>query len=110
MPNSDHTTKGPHDLGGEPGGPVDRAEHVLNFWEWRIDAMVRLLLEKGVIVDFAELRRGVEDLGPTVYDDLTYYERWAASVATLVTEKGVISREELEARITALQARAENRA
>ena len=106
MSRSDPATKGPHDLGGEAAGPVDRAEHVLTFWEWRVDAMVRLLLEKGVLVDFAELRRAIEDLGPQAYDDLTYYERWAMSVATLVAEKGVVSRDELDARIAKLQAQA----
>ena len=96
--------RGPHDLGGQDGGPVDRSEHNLSFWEWRVDAMVRLLFQAGVLVDFAELRRAIEDLGPGAYSELSYYERWAAAVATLVVEKGVISQEELDARIAALKA------
>jgi len=95
----------PHDLGGLPGGPVDRSEHPLNFWEWRVDAMVRLLFQAGVLNDFAELRRAIEDLGPKVYEELSYYERWAAAVATLVVEKGVVGQDELEARIAAVKAR-----
>ena len=95
---------GPHDMGGLPGGAIDHGEHVLTFWEWRVDAMVRLLFKAGLLVDFAELRRAIETLGPEVYDDLNYYERWTAAVATLLVEKGVISREELDARVAALKA------
>ena len=98
--------RGPHDMGGQEAGPVDRSEHANSFWEWRVDAMVRLLFEAGVLVDFAELRRAIEDLGPEAYDELSYYERWAAAVATLAVEKGVIGQDELDARIAALQAAA----
>ena len=53
---------GPHDLGGQDGGPIDLAEHDTAHWEWQIDAMVRLALKKGLISDFAELRDGIEQL------------------------------------------------
>lgn len=95
----------PHDLGGLPAGRVDQSEHQLNFWEWRVDAMVRLLFARGLLIDFAELRRAIEDLTPDAYNDLTYYERWTASVATLLVEKGVITQDELDRRIAAIQAR-----
>ncbi|MGF1609664.1 MAG: nitrile hydratase [Kiloniellales bacterium] len=99
------TPRKPHDLGGLPAGPIDRSEHVLNFWEWRVDALVRLLFAKGLLVDFAELRRAIEDLAPDAYDRLTYYERWAGAVATLLVEKGVLSQAELDQRIAAIKAR-----
>lgn len=67
---------GPHDVGGQPGGPMDLAEHDNAYWEWQIDAMVRLALAKGLITNFAELRYGIERLAPADYDDLSYYERW----------------------------------
>lgn len=95
----------PHDLGGLPAGPVDRNEHVLNFWEWRVDALVRLLFAKGHLTDFAELRRAVEDMGHDVYNRLSYYERWAGSVATLMVEKGVLSQAEIDRRIAEIKAR-----
>ena len=47
---------GPHDVGGLPDGPVDRHEHELSHWEWRVDAMVRLLFQTGTLSDFAEPR------------------------------------------------------
>ncbi len=96
----------PHDLGGLPGGPIDQREHVLNFWEWRVDALIRLLFAKGLVADFAEIRRAIEDLEPDVYARLSYYERWAASAATLLVEKGVVTQDEIDARIAALKARA----
>ncbi len=95
----------PHDLGGLAGGPVDQHEHVLNFWEWRVDALIRLLFAKGLVHDFAEIRRAIEDLRPDVYDTLSYYERWAASAATLLVEKGVLTEDEIAARIAAIKAR-----
>ena len=95
----------PHDLGGLPAGPVDRNEHVLNFWEWRVDALVRLLFAKGHLNDFAELRRAIEDMGHDVYDRLSYYERWAGSVATLMVEKGILSQAEIDQRIEEIRAR-----
>lgn len=98
--------RGPHDLGGQEGGPVDRHEHAVTFWEWRVDAMVRLLFQAEVLVDFAELRRAIEDLGPEAYSGLSYYERWAAAVAALLVEKGVVSQEELDSRIAQLKAEA----
>ena len=38
---------GPHDIGGQEGGPIDLSEHDTAHWEWQIDAMVRLALGKG---------------------------------------------------------------
>jgi len=94
-----------HDVGGQPAGPIERSEHELDFWEWRVDAMVRLLFRAGVLHDFAELRRAIEDLAPDVYAELSYYERWAAAAAVLCVEKGVVTRDELDARVEAVRAR-----
>lgn len=105
MSEASPSARKPHDLGGLPGGPIDRDEHVLNFWEWRVDALVRLLFAKGLLNDFAELRRAIEDMHPDAYSTLSYYERWAGSVATLMVEKGVLTREEIERRIADLEAR-----
>ena len=96
---------GPHDIGGLDEGPIDRAEHELTFWEWRVDAMVRLLFKAGVLTDFAELRRAIENLGPHAYDALSYYERWTAAVADLLAEKGVVTKDELAARMVDVRRR-----
>ena len=98
---------GPHDIGGLPEGPIDRDEHELTHWEWQADAMVRLLFQAGVFVDFAELRRAVENLGPHAYDGLSYYERWTAACADLLIEKGIVTRAELDQRMAAVRRRAQ---
>ena len=41
---------GPHDLGGQEGGPIDLSEHDVAHWEWQIDAMVRLALREEITV------------------------------------------------------------
>lgn len=96
---------GPHDIGGLDAGPVDLSEHDTAYWEWQIDAMIRLAMSKGLFTDFAELRDGIERLDPRDYDRLTYYERWAKSLAYTLLEKGVVTREQLDARVDAIRRR-----
>lgn len=94
---------GPHDLGGTQAAAVDRAEHDLAYWERMVDAMVRLLLQKGIYADTAQLREGIEALGPEVYGELSYYERWAASAARKCLLEGIVERDELEARMAEIE-------
>lgn len=96
---------GPHDLGGQEGGPIDLAEHDTAHWEWQIDAMVRLALKKGLISDFAELRDGIEQLTPEDYERFSYYERWAKSLAYALVARGVIGEAQLAAKVEAVKAR-----
>lgn len=85
-----------HDMGGEPAGQVDLEEHEHAPWEKRVDALVRLMSDdKRRVITVDEMRRGIEDLGPGVYDELSYYERWIASLTENLLAKGVITVEEL---------------
>lgn len=93
-----------HDMGGEPGGPIELQEHDLAPWEKRVDAVLRLLLAKGVLT-LDELRRGIEELGPGAYDELSYFERWISSISNLLVEKGVLRVQELGDAIEAVQRR-----
>ena len=52
--------------------------------------------KKGLISDFAELRDGIERLTPEDYDNLTYYERWAKSLAWTLVDKGIVSQKALD--------------
>ena len=98
--------RGVHDLGGLPGGAIDRTEHEPTFWEQRVDALLMLLADKKRgLMDTAELRRGIESLGPEAYSDLSYYERWAASIATIMVDRGVLTRDEIDRRIEEIRAR-----
>lgn len=96
---------GPHDVGGQRAGPVDRQEHDTAYWEWQIDAMIRLALSSGLFTDFAELRDGIERLDPDDYERLSYYERWAKSLAYTLLDKGVFTTGQLEERVAAIRAR-----
>jgi hypothetical protein len=93
-----------HDMGGEPAGPVDRHEHDQAPWEKKVDAILRLLLARRILT-LDELRRGVEELGPGAYDELSYYERWIASISNLLLEKGILQVHELGVAKAAAQQR-----
>ena len=99
-------SNGPHDLGGQPAGPVVPTEHDPAFWEKRVDAM-RMLLARGdnPIFGTDENRRAIESLGEDAYHRLSYYERWISSVATILIEKGVLTQDEIDARIEEVAAR-----
>ena len=98
---------GPHDIGGLAAGEVDRSEHDTAWWEWQIDAMIRLAMKKGLFTDFAELRDGIERLDPDDYAALSYYERWAKSLAFTLVDKGILSQADIDARVEAIRERQE---
>jgi len=92
-----------HDMGGLPAGPVETGERDYAVWEKKVDAILRLLVAKQVMtVD--ELRRGIEEIGPGAYDELSYYERWITSISNNLLEKGVLEVEELGRRIAEVEA------
>ena len=93
-----------HDMGGLPAGPVERGEHDYAPWQKKVDAILRLLAAKEVIT-LDELRRGIEELGPGAYDELTYYERWLTSITNNLLEKRVVSVAELGEAIEAAHRR-----
>ena len=96
---------GPHDIGGQMAGPIDLSEHDIAHWEWQIDAMVRLAHARGLISDFAELRDGIEQLSSDDYDRLSYYERWAKSLAYTLLSRGVITEQGLNDKVAEIRAR-----
>lgn len=108
MTSQDDRFHSHHDMGGEPAGEVRPSEHDYALWEKRVDALMVLLsgADKRVItVD--ELRRGIESIGPDAYDRMSYYERWITSITGLLVEKGVLGKDEIEARVARLKASGE---
>ncbi|MCY4311276.1 MAG: nitrile hydratase subunit beta [Rhodospirillaceae bacterium] len=94
-----------HDMGGLDKGPVTLAEHEIEPWEKRIEAIMRLCsMREDPILTVDELRRGIEELPAELYDMLTYYERWIMSLTNILVEKGVVNRTELEERVRELEA------
>jgi len=96
--------RGSHDLGGLPAGPVDTAPHDPTFWEKQIDAMNMLLAQKG-LRRTDENRRYVEMLGQDAYDRLTYYERWTAALARQLIDKGVLTQDEVDAKVAEIRSK-----
>jgi hypothetical protein len=96
--------RGSHDLGGLPAGPVDTEPHSPTFWEKQIDAMNMLLAQKG-LRRTDENRRYVEMLGKDAYDRLTYYERWTAALARQLIDKGVLTQDEVDAKVAEIRAK-----
>src|SRR5215470_5195976 len=87
-----------HDRGGWPdAGPINKAEHDLTMWEKRTDALLVLLSSPPKhLIRVDELRRAIESLPPEAYEKMSYYERWISSIETLLIEKGVLTKEEID--------------
>ena len=95
-----------HDMGGLEAGSVDRTEHDYAPWEKRVDAILRLLTDKQRrVMTVDELRRNIEELGPGAYDEMSYYQRWMASIGNNLLEKGVIGVDELGRKMAEVEAR-----
>lgn len=91
--------RGHHDIGGLPGaGAIDQTEHQLSDWEILADAMNQALGAKG-IRRTDELRRVREEMDAAAYRGMSYYERWIASMETILIEKKIITREEIDLKL-----------
>lgn len=92
---------GIHDIGGMHGlGPIEPEENEPVFhedWERRVFGMTLATLALGQY-HLDEFRHSIERMDPARYLSSSYYEHWLVSLETLFTEKGIITREELEAR------------
>jgi hypothetical protein len=98
--------RGHHDMGGLPGGPVERVEHDHALWEKRVDALMQLLSSpKRQLLRVDELRRNIEALPPDAYDEMSYYERWISAIANTLLQRGVITTDELGRKMAEVVAR-----
>jgi hypothetical protein len=93
-----------HDLGGSPGGPIDKSQHETEDWERLADAINMALGMKGLQTT-DEHRRAIESLSPEQYTKLSYYERWITATEMLLIEKGVLTREEINERSAEIERR-----
>jgi hypothetical protein len=98
--------RGHHDMGGEPAGRVEPIEHEYAPWEKRVDAMLVLLgAPERQLMRTDELRRNIEALGPDAYESMSYYERWIASIAATMVQRGVFTTDELGRKLAEIEAR-----
>ena len=92
---------GIHDMGGRQGFGVvrySRDAHAFHAdWEVRVNSLYALAVRLGIF-NMDEYRHAIERMEPRHYLAASYYERSLTSLATLLVEKGVVSREELERR------------
>jgi hypothetical protein len=97
--------RGHHDIGGLPGGgPIDQSEHQLSDWEILADAVNQALGAKG-IKRTDEMRRAREEMDSAVYRKMSYYERWIASIEAILIEKRILTKEEIDRKLTEFEAR-----
>jgi nitrile hydratase subunit beta len=92
---------GVHDLGGmEDFGPVvvEPAEPVFHAsWEGRVFGIGGILTMRG-LANTNTVRHAIERMDPAHYLASPYFEHWLTAFASLLVERGVLTREELEAR------------
>lgn len=94
-----------HDMGGDAdAGAIDRTGHTMDDWEVLADALNQVLGVKGIKCT-DETRRAREDMDSEAYLSLSYYERWIASLETILVEKGVVTREEVDRKVAELEDR-----
>jgi Nitrile hydratase beta subunit len=96
-------SKGPHDIGGEPAGPIDTVDHGMSFWEKQANALRNTLTSRKV-VRLDELRRAAEDLGERYYQ-LAYFERTTEALRRVLLEHGFFTEDELAAKIAEVRRR-----
>jgi nitrile hydratase beta subunit len=93
---------GIHDLGGMAGFgeiEVEPNEPVFHHpWEALAYALNALGIVRLGSYNIDEYRHSIERMEPAHYLAASYYERVLTGVATLLVEKGVVTRDELEAR------------
>jgi hypothetical protein len=46
------------------------------------------------------MRRAREEMDSELYRDLSYYERWIASIETILIEKKILTKDEIDRRLT----------
>ena len=92
-----------HDMGGLPAGPIDPSHHVEADWHKMATALNMVLgPNKRGLMRVDERRRCTEDLGD--YLDLGYFDRGVLAGANLLIEKGVLTRDEIDGRMTEIKA------
>jgi hypothetical protein len=97
--------RGHHDIGGLPGaGPIDQSQHELSDWEILADAVNQALGARG-IKHTDEMRRAREEMDSAAYRDMNYYERWIASIETILIEKKILTKEEIDRRLAEFESK-----
>ena len=97
---------GVHDMGGMHGfGPIEPRQHEEQFhaeWEKRVPALIAAARLSGAM-NIDEFRRGIESMPPVQYLASSYYERHLFTAELNLVAGGVLTTEEIEARMALLR-------
>ena len=94
-----------HDRGGWPTDePIDREGPEWADWERQTRSLIGVLDAKG-IMNGDQMRRGIESMDTAEYESAAYFERWSASMETVLVEQGVLTTEEIDERTQVLRDR-----
>lgn len=102
-PKTRFSNAGVNDIGGLPGGPIDRREHQTADWEKLLVALSTVLSRRRIRT-VHQSRRAIEELGDD-YNRLAYFERTAQALANLLYEKGVLNAGEVTTRMNTIYPR-----
>lgn len=102
-PKARFSNAGVNDIGGLPGGPIDRRHHEAANWEKLLVAL-NAVLSRRRLRTVHQSRRAIEELGDD-YNRLAYFERTATAMANLLDENGVLNWDEAAARMDAIRRR-----
>lgn len=75
---------------------IEKSAKGFQHWEVECHAFYTLLLDRG-LASAAAVRRCIEALPPKSFESKTYYEKWAAALATVSLGRGIITEAELDA-------------
>src|SRR5262249_25606504 len=97
--------RGHHDIGGVAGaGKNDQTEHQLSHWGKLSDAVNQTPGgERGK--RSAKMRRGRGGRESPGHRDMTYYERWIASIETILIEKKILTKEEIDRKLAEFESK-----
>ncbi len=97
--------RGPHDIGGDPAGPIDTSAHEPEPWQKLTTAMSNILggaLHNLICTD--ETRRTREQLDQETYD-AGYFERHTQSLRDILVEKAILDAAAIEQRMAEIEKR-----
>jgi hypothetical protein len=88
-----------------PGaGEINQAEHEMSDWEILADAVNQALGARG-IKRTDEMRRAREEMDSAAYRDMSYYERWIASIEAILIEKNILTKDEIDQKLAAFESK-----
>ena len=97
---------GLHDMGGMDGFgpiPIEEDEPVFHAeWEKRVFALFFGEAMQGYF-NLYEFRHHTNSIDPVRFLNTSYYEQWFDTMETLLLKKGVVTQDELDARIELLK-------